>query len=159
MRRASKVLTLNQSVPPSCTTAARRSTPARFQVRGRRHPSSPEAGSPTACAYCRPAAAVKKIEPTKNTAASSPPGTIEDSPGNAAPAKHADPTMNRTATHHVGSRLRAACALSGTRWRRSAELLRELGDDDAACRLDQGEVREGLREVAQMTRVVDVELF
>src|SRR5688572_4133478 len=44
-------------------------------------------------------------------------------------------------------------------WPTSRELLHTLGDDDPGCRLDQCEVRERLREVAEVVTGVHVELL
>src|SRR3954467_2672932 len=41
----------------------------------------------------------------------------------------------------------------------SRELLQSLGDDDSRCSLDESEVGERLREVAQVSTGVDVELL
>src|SRR5204863_9054606 len=58
---------------------------------------------------------------------------------------------------NVSTRLRSADVMPHPRSR--SDLLQKLGQDDAGRRLDQGEVRERLREVAEVVAGLDVVLL
>src|SRR4051794_20897614 len=90
--RAWYVVTLKNSVPADCTTAARhadRAAPAERR---------PDAASQV----CSAPPAVNSTEPAKNVAASAPGPTRSTKPGNGPTRKQVDPRAKQSAIHRSG---------------------------------------------------------
>ena len=99
---------LKNTVPASWTVVAHQSMRRGSKASTRSRLRSPWRAGPrsalTVSRYCSAAAAVKKSEPAKNTAASAPAPTSATKPGNGPTAKQAEPTANSTPIHHEARR-------------------------------------------------------
>ncbi len=99
---AARVVTLKKTVPTSCTRLALQSIRPGSHVQKRNRSPAPAArawGALTVCRYCRKAALVKKIEPTKNTIASASVPTRPTKPGKGPTVKHSEPMAKSTPIH------------------------------------------------------------
>ncbi len=105
--RAARVVTLKNTVPTSCTALADQSMREGSQVQKRRRRSPGVValaersawGAFSVWRYCREAALVKKIDPTKNVMASASVPTQPTYPGRAPTAKQIEPDANSTPIH------------------------------------------------------------
>ena len=98
--------TLKKSVPTNWTTLLHQSIRLGSNATTRKRPAAPR-GARSALKvsrHCSPAAVVKKIEPTKNTAASALAPTSFANPGSGPTMKQVAPIANRTPIHHEARR-------------------------------------------------------
>src|SRR5664280_1974702 len=118
---------LKKTVPMSCTDEATQSMRRGSHDAGlhlpRPAPGSSVLSTLTASEYCRYAAEVKKIEPTKNVTPMPSRGVLAHCAASAATKKHVEPTENSTLIHQLRlrgrhhTRSRAPDAVVSIGWR------------------------------------------
>lgn len=99
---AASVVTLKNSVPTNCTRLALQSIRPGSHVQKRNRSPAPLVsawGALSVWRYCRNAALVKKIEPTKKTIASASVPTRSTNPGKGPIVKHSAPMAKSTPIH------------------------------------------------------------